>query len=178
MKEWNVVLTSHTNQEQRLLHELVGLGEFQPSGFRGVIVGLVPDPHTFLETLRQRWQEQPFLPEILSTAVPVRAMFPFTLEDLMTRLHEHLRPFAREIGDRPFYVRLKRRGHKGIIHSQEVEQALDRFLLEEITALGFSPVIDFTEPQCLVVVELIHNQCGVALITQEHKAHYPFIKVT
>lgn len=177
MKEWNVVLTSHPNQERRLLQELVGLGEFQPSGFREVIIGLVGDLNTFLETLRHRWQKQPFLPEILSTVIPVRAMFPFTTADLMTRLQEHLTPLAQEIGDRSFYVRLKRRGHKGELHSQEIEQALDRFLTEEITTLGFSPVIDFTEPQCIVVVELIHNQGGVGFMTQEHKARYPFIKV-
>ena len=175
MHEWNVVLTSHPKKEQRLLQELVGLGEFQPSGFREVIVGLVADLQAFLEILRHRWQEQLFLPEILSTVAPVRAMFPFTLDDLRDRLQKHLEPLAREIGGRPFYVRLKRRGHKGKIHSQDVEQALDLFLKEKIAGLGFSPVIDFTEPECLVVVELIHNQCGVGLITREDQARYPFL---
>jgi len=175
MHEWNVVLTSHPNQEDRLLQELAGLGEFQSSGFREVIVGLVADLRTFLETLRHRWQTQPFLPEFLSTVVPVRAMFSFTLENLINRLQEHLAPLAREIGGRPFYVRLKRRGHKGKIHSQEVEQDLDAFLKEEIAAQGFSPVIDFAEPECVVVVELVHNQAGVGLITREHLARYPFL---
>jgi len=175
MHEWNVVLTSHPNQEQRLLQEVAGLGEFQPSGFREVIVGLVADLQAFLETLRQRWQTQPFLPEILSTVAPVRAMFPFTLDDLRDRLQEHLEPLAREIDGRPFYVRLKRRGHKGKIHSQEVEQALDDFLKKEIAAQGFSPVIDFTEPECVVVVEIIHNQAGVGFVTREHLARYPFL---
>jgi tRNA(Ser,Leu) C12 N-acetylase TAN1 len=173
--EWNVVLTSHPNQEDRLLQELAGLGDFQPSGFREVIVGLVDDPQSFLETLRHRWETQPFLPEFLSTVAPVRAMFPFRVHDLMDRLLEHIEPLAREIDGRAFYVRLKRRGHKGRIHSQEVEQALDQFLKEEIASQGFSPVIDFTEPECVVVVELVHNQAGVGLITREHLARYPFL---
>jgi len=78
MKEWNVVLTSHANQERRLLSELAGLGEFQSTGFREVIIGLVPNTPEFLETLLKRWQEQLFLPEMLSTVAPVRAVFPFT----------------------------------------------------------------------------------------------------
>lgn len=177
MPEWNVVLTSHTNQEQRLRLELADLGEFRPTGFREVLTGQVPDTLAFLERLRKRWLEQPFLPEILSTVVPVRAMFPFTLENLVARLEEHLKPLAPEIGAQPFYVRLKRRGHKGVIASQEVEQALDRFLKEEIAALGLTPTIDFTDPGVIVVVETIHTQCGVGLITREMKARYPFVKV-
>lgn len=177
MKVWNVVLTSQTNQESRLLQEVAGLGEFQPSGFREVIIGLVPDTKEFLETMRQRWQEQLFLKEILGTIIPVSAMFPFTVEDLLPRLKEHLEPFALEIKDQPFYVRLIRRGHKGEVNSQEIEQALDRFLAEKITGLGFSPVIDFHKPRYIVAVELIHNQCGVGLITAEEKAKYPFVKI-
>jgi|UniRef100_A0A7C3V5J5 tRNA(Ser,Leu) C12 N-acetylase TAN1 len=177
MKVWNVVLTSHSNREQRLLREVADLGEFHPSGFREVIIGLVPDIPAFLETMRQRWQEQTFLQEILSTIVPVSVMFPFNVADLLPRLQEHVAPFASEIDGHPFYVRLIRRGHKGEINSQEIEQALDRFLADKISTLGFSPVIDFQGPRYIVVVELIHNQCGVGLLSTELKARYPFIRV-
>jgi len=177
LKDWNVVLTSQANQERRLLLELAGLGEFQSTGFREVIIGKAPDVGEFLETLLRRWQEQPFLPEILSTVVPVRTMFPFTLENLGPRLEEQVKPLAPEIGAQPFYVRLKRRGHKGELMSQEIEQALDRFLKEEIAALGLTPTIDFTDPGVIVVLETLHNQCGVGLITREMKNRYPFIKV-
>jgi len=177
MKEWNVVLTSHANQERRLLSELAGLGEFQSTGFREVIVGQVPNPSEFLEILLKRWQEQLFLPEMLSTVVPVRVVFPFTLGNLLGLLEDQVKPLALEIGEEPFYVRLKRRGHKGEIASQEVEQVLDRFLKEELDSLGFTPSIDFQNPGVIVVVEIIHNQCGVGLITWDLKARYPFIKV-
>ncbi len=177
MKTWNVVLTSHSNQERRLLREVAPFGEFQSSGFREVILGNVADLPAFLEDLRDRWEKQPFFRDMLSTVVPVRVMFSFALEDLMSRLERHLIPLAPEIGDRPFYVRLKRRGHKGEIHSQQVEQALDRFLLEKTAALGFSPVVDFTKAQIVVVVEIVHNQCGLGLITSEMQARYPFIRL-
>jgi tRNA(Ser,Leu) C12 N-acetylase TAN1 len=177
MKEWNVVLTSQMDQERRLLRELEGLGEFSPSGFREVIIGKVPDLTIFLETLKEYWEGKAFFPQLLSTVVPVRRVFPFTLENLVDRLQEEVRPLAAEIRDQAFYVRMKRRGHKGEISSLEVEQALDHFLKEELTSRGFSPHIDFTRPEVIVVVETIHNQCGLNLITREMKDRYPFIKV-
>lgn len=177
MKDWNVVITSHMGEESRLLRELEDLGEFHPSGFREVILGKVPDVAGFLETLRRGWEEKPYLPIILSTVIPVRVVFPFTLENLLPQLRERVLDFIPEIGNAPFYVRMKRRGHKGELSSQEVEQALDPFLLEELAARGLKGHIDFDAPEVILVVETIHNQCGLGLVTREIKERYPFIKV-
>ncbi len=177
MKDWNVVVTSQMGQEPRLLRELAGLGEFQASGFREVLIGKVPDQWEFLENLRKRWQEQPFLPEILSTAAPLTALFAFTLENLLPRLREAARAFLPHLANRSFYVRVKRRGHKGEIKSQEVEQDLDRFLLDALAAQDTPGRIDFHDPDAILLVELLHNQCGLGLISREMRRQYPFIKV-
>ncbi len=177
MKEWNVVVTGHMGQQPRLLRELADLGEFEASGFREVLLGRVPDLHGFLEVLRQRWQEQPFLPQFLSTVTPVTVVFPFTLENLLPRLKEASQAFLPELGHKAFYVRVKRRGHKGEIKSQEVEQELDHFLLETLAAVATPGHIDFTHPDVIFMVELLHNQCGIGLITREMRERYPFIKV-
>jgi tRNA(Ser,Leu) C12 N-acetylase TAN1 len=177
MKEWNVVITSQMGNEHRLLRELEGLGEFHPSGFREVIVGKVPDVEDFLEILKRDWEKKPFIPQILSTVVPIRVLFPFTLENLVARLQEKIPELFEEIADAVFYVRMKRRGHKGELSSQEVEQSLDRFILEELAARGGRGRIDFDAPEVIVVVETIHNQCGLGLVTREMKERYPFIKV-
>ena len=137
MKEWNVVLTSYMRQEHRLLGELAGLGAFQTSGFKEVIIGLVPDVGEFLETLRRWWDEKLFLQDLLSAVVPLKLVFPFTLENLLPRLKAEALALGPEIGDRAFYVRLKRRGHKGELSSQPVEQALDQFLKEELDPKNF-----------------------------------------
>lgn len=177
MKDWNVVVTSFMNQEHRLLPELSGLGEFHPSGFRETIIGKVPDVGKFLEALKDRWNEQPFLLELVSSVVPVREVFPFTLENLLPKLHEKVLDLGPEIDDRAFYVRMKRRGHKGELDSQKVEQALDQFLKEELESRGQKCHIDFEASEVIVVVETIHNQCGLGLVTREMKERYPFIKV-
>lgn len=177
MKDWNVVLTSQMGQERRLLQEMADYGEFHHSGFRAVIIGKVPDITEFLETLKRTWETQPFLPEILSSAVPAQVVFPFSLENLMDRLKQEALAFLPEIDEKPFYVRVKRRGHKGEISSQEVEQALDPFLLDQLAAQDRQGRIDFDQPELILFVELLHNQCGLSLITRDMKERYPFIKV-
>jgi len=177
MKDWNVVVTSFMNQEYRLLTKLAGLGDFHLSGFREVIIGKVLDVGQFLETLKRYWDEKPFLPELLSTIVPLREVFPFTLENIEERLREKVLALIPEIGDRAFYVRLKRRGRKGELSSQEMEQTLDQFLKEELASRGKKSRVDFEAAEVMVVVELIHNQCGLGLVTREMKERYPFIKV-
>ncbi|MBW1991479.1 MAG: hypothetical protein JRI59_05075 [Deltaproteobacteria bacterium] len=177
MKDWNLVLTSQMGQERRLLQELGDLGEFRPSGFREVAIGKVADPAAFLEALRRRWEEQPFLPRMLSSVTPIQVLFPFTLDNLLDRLKQEARKFLPEIAGKAFYVRVKRRGYKGEISSQAVEQDLDRFLLDELAAEGREARIDFHAPEVILFVEILHNQAGLTLITRDMKERYPFIKV-
>jgi tRNA(Ser,Leu) C12 N-acetylase TAN1 len=177
MKDWNVVLTSHMGQEHRLLHEVADYGEFHPSGFREVIIGKVPDPAEFLNILKHSWESQPFLSGMLSTATPVHRLFSFPTEGLADRLRQEALAFLPRLEGKAFYVRVKRRGHKGEISSQEVEQALDRFLLDELAAQGREGRIDFNNPDIILFVEILHNQCGLSVITQEMRRRYPFIKM-
>jgi len=177
MKDWNVVITSYMRQEHRLLRELAPLGEFRPSGFAAVLLGKVPDISRFLEILKESWEKKPYLPELLSSVVPVGRVFSFTVANLVARLQDELRTLAPEIGNRAFYVRLKRRGHKGEIKSVEVEQALDHFLKEEFCARGQGCYVDFEKAEVLVVVEIIHNQGAISLVTRELKERYPFVKI-
>lgn len=177
MKNWNVVITSYRNNERRLLRELEGLGEFVGSGFRNVIIGKVPEVEDFFESLQRCWEERPFLRYVLSSVVPLWVVFPFTRESLLERLKQEILALGPEIGNAPFYVRMKRRGHKGQISSMEVEQALDRFLLDELAARGQKCRVDFTAAEIIVVIEAIHTQCGLGLVTKEMKARFPFIKV-
>ena len=177
MKDWNLVITSFMRQERRLLQELSGMGEFQPSGFAAVILGKVSDVHAFMEKLRELYGKSPVLSDLLSTVVPVRTVFPFTLENLETRLEEEIRALAPEIGGRAFYVRMKRRGHKGELKSVELEQTLDRFLKEEFCSQGQNCFVDFQAAEVIVVIETVHSQCGVGLVIREMKERYPFVRI-
>jgi hypothetical protein len=54
---------------------------------------------------------------------------------------------------------------------------VDHFLREQLESRGQRCRIDFAAPEVIVVVETIHNQCGLGLVTREMKERYPFIKV-
>jgi len=74
-------------------------------------------------------------------------------------------------------VRIERRGHAGGIHSQSLEQELDRILMNRLQDQGAVPCIDFKDPDAIVAVELIGDECGVGLITRTMRARFPFVKV-
>lgn len=74
-------------------------------------------------------------------------------------------------------VRIERRGHAGDIHSQPLEQELDRTLLAHLREQGAAPLIDFKDPDAIVAVELIGNECGGGLITRTMRERFPFVKV-
>jgi hypothetical protein len=97
-----VVITSYTRQQERLLQELAGLGEFQPSGCTAVILGKVPEVGEFLEALKNLWGKSPFLSEYLSGVVPIRTVISFTVENLAAHLKEELRALGPEIGNQAF----------------------------------------------------------------------------
>lgn len=177
MKDWNVILTAYMNKGRQLLRMVDSLGDFQGSGFHEVFIGKVPGLDKFLEDLRRLWEEEPDLSEVLSTVVPIRQVFPFTLENLLPRLQKETQDLLNDIGDSPFYVRLKRRGHKGELSSLSIEQELDSFLKELCARRGQRCRIDFDEAEKIIVIETIHNQCGIGLVSREMKARYPFIKV-
>ena len=178
MQDWNLVLTSHMYQERRLLEELASQGEFRPTGFTAVLLGRVPDVPAFLDYLRGRWLRQAYVPTLLSRVVPVRRVFAFTPEDLAARIIETASEWLPEIGDAPFYVRMQRRGYKGVISSQAVEQAVDQALVEACRRWGRLCRIDFAAAEYIVAVQTVHTQCGVGLISRGMQETYPFIRLT
>ena len=74
-------------------------------------------------------------------------------------------------------VRIKQRGHAGDIHSQPLEQELGRTLLAHLREQSAAPLIDFKDPDAIVAVELIGDECGVGLITRTMRERFPFVKV-
>jgi len=178
MQDWNLVVTSHMYQERRLREELAAQGDFQPTGFTAVLLGRVPDVPAFLDYLLGRWLRQAYFPTLLSRVVPVRRVFPFTPEDLASQVAHTALAWLPEIGDAPFYVRMQRRGYKGIISSQAVEQAVDQILAEDCRRRGRQCRIDFAAAEFIVAVQTVHSQCGVGLVSRRMQETYPFIRIT
>jgi len=122
-------------------------------------------------------QENPGRMRSLSQVVPLERTFHFNLPDFMDRLKETISPYAERIKDKKFYVRVKRRGHKGEISSQEVEKESAGFILETLEKAGKQAHVKFDDPDAIIVVETIADWAGLAFITRQMKEKYPLVKI-
>jgi len=177
MREWNILATTHWGQERRAIRFLTQHGEFKSSGFKDVLRGHVEDVNLFLVKLEVIRQESPGRIDSLSQVVPLEQTFYFELPDLIEKLKETVLPYAEKIEDKKFYVRVKRRGYKGEISSQEIEKEVAGVVIEKLEKAGKHAQVSFSDPDVIIVVETIANWAGVTLITRDMKEKYPLIKV-
>jgi tRNA(Ser,Leu) C12 N-acetylase TAN1 len=174
---WNILVTAKELDERHLARMLKRFGDFRWTRFRGVLVGRVEDVPAFLDQLIRCQEDDPSFLDPLAKLVPVDQTFTFTVETFVEQLKAAVLPYADRIGNGSFYVRLERRGHHGEIHSQQVEQELDRLLIAALSEKGLTPKIDFKDPDWILAIETIGDVCGVGALSRELRARYPFIKV-
>ncbi len=176
--EWNVLATALIRKERYLLRFLRAYGEFKGSGFRDVIIGRVDKVEVFLDALECMRREHPGRLWHLSQIVPVEKTFQFGLSDFREKLREAVIPYAEQLEDGcKFYVRVKRRGHKGELSSLVIETEISALLLDAIERAGKHAQVRFEDPDKFIIVETLGNRAGVGLITREMRGRYPFIKV-
>jgi tRNA(Ser,Leu) C12 N-acetylase TAN1 len=165
-------------KERSLLRLLRAYGEFKGSGFRDVIVGRVEDVDAFLDALECVLKEHPARLRHLSQIVPIEKTFQFDLSDFKQKLLTVILPYADQMENNcRFYVRVKRRGHKGEISSLEVEQEMAGFILDALEKAGKQAQVKFEDPDKFIIVETIGDRAGVGLITRALRERYPFIRV-
>jgi tRNA(Ser,Leu) C12 N-acetylase TAN1 len=175
--EWNILATAFMRRERALLKLMRNFGEFKGSGYRDVLLGKVEDVHAFLEQMETLCREQPRKVSPLSQIVPIEKTFEFSPSDFRDGLKEAISPYAENLENSKFYVRIKRRGHKGELSSQEIEKEMAAFILDFIGEAGKQAQVSFEDPDKFIIVETIENRAGVGLITREMRERYPFIKV-
>ena len=177
LPSWNVVVTAKDHEQRHLARCVKRLGDFWWTPFHGLLVGRVEDHEAFCEQLRRSEEERPGFLRPLARLIPIDRTFTFQVEYLPAQLERAVLAFADRIDSGSFYVRIERRGHAGAIHSQPLEQELDRTLLVHLREQGAAPLIDFKDPDAIVAVELIGDECGVGLITRTMRERFPFVKV-
>lgn len=176
-RPWNVMLTAKNRQQRDLARMVKHLGDFRWTPFLGVMVGRVENPEAFCDQLLRSEQDKPGFLEPLARLVPLDRAFTFRVETLAEELKQAVLSYADRIDGGSFYVRIERRGHTGDFHSQPLEQELDRTLMDQLRDRGAAPRIDFKDPDMIVAVELIGDDCGVGLVTRAMRERYPFVKV-
>ncbi len=173
MEEWNVLVVSERNMEEELLKELEEDGEFEPSGFRDVLIGYVYDIGEFLDDAEAKKYRH------LSRVVPIDDSFFVSPDNVIEILKRRIERYVDEFepGD-TFGFRVERRGMKDKISSQAVEREVGGYfydLLEKIQ--GRKPKVNLKNPDKLIAIEIVGNRCGFGFITKEMRNKYRVIKI-
>jgi adenylyl- and sulfurtransferase ThiI len=177
MQEWNILATAFWGRGKDALRLLTPHGEFKGSGFKDVLQGYVEDVHLLLDKLELMRQENPDKITSLSQILALERTFTFNLPDFMDKLKETVLPYVEKVEGKKFYVRVKRRGHKGEMSSLEIEKEISSFIFEKLEEAGKPAQVSFSDPDVIIIVETIANRAGVALVTREMREKYPLIKV-
>lgn len=159
----------------RLRGALSRFGRFRATPFRGVCVGRVEDPWSFLEALRAAREAQAPWTRALARAIPISCSFEFAPETLAAQLCEAVADFAACMQG-SFHVRLERRGLSGVVDSPAIERAVADHLYDFVASRGLRLRTDFEDPDWLVAAETVGNECGVALISREMRLRFPFVQ--
>ncbi len=177
MKEWNILATAFRGRGKDALRLLILHGDFKGSGFKDVLQGHVEDVNLFLEKLELMRKENPNWMTSLSQILPLERTFSFNLTDFMDKLKEAILLYVEKVEGKKFYVRAKRRGHKGEMSSLEIEKEISSFIFEELQKTGKLAQVSFSDPDVVIIVETIANRAALAFITRELREKYPLIRI-
>lgn len=174
---WNILATAKDHQQRHLARRLKRFGDFHWTAYGGLLIGRVEDQPAFFTQLLRCEEDEPGFLAPVARIVPISRTFGFTPENLLFQLQEIALGWAGQIDSGTFYVRCERRGHAGVLHSHDIEEALEAVLRQDLQAQGRQPRVDFKDPELILAVELIDNVCGVGLLTKALRAQYPFVRV-
>jgi tRNA(Ser,Leu) C12 N-acetylase TAN1 len=177
MRPWNVLATSLEGRRPALLAALRRLGTFWGAGYKNVLVGRVDDHDAFLEAVRERLGTDFLLESSLTKIVPVEYVAEFDGPRLTEVVVALIAPAAPRLSGKTFYVRLERRGFKGVVHTPTVERAVGEALLHAAAHHGRPATVTFQDPDLIVALETTGSLVGVALLSRELRSRFPFVRV-
>ena len=119
--------------QRDLMRAFLEHGDFKRTEFKDVIIGDVADIDKFFKTVKSKCEEREDLAMALSRLVPIYKNIVFAPDIFFELAKDEIKEYADAIkNNETFYVRIERRGLKGILNSQKEEQKLDDFMLEEL----------------------------------------------
>ena len=176
--DWNVLVTLPENTFREARRMLSRWGRIEPTGYYNVLVMHVADPNIFLADFAAAVAETPGLLNFVSHVVPVQQSFPFDSSETFEREARGVAlGWLADLAGASFYVRLHRRGFKGIISTQPEERFLDEVLLDALADAGTPGRIRFADPDRVIQVETVDGRAGMSLWTREDMHRFPFLGV-
>ena len=177
MRDWNVVVTVNEDGYRRVRRMLERYGAMAPTDFYNVMVMRVADPEGLMSDLQNRIQDSPGLMNDLSRVVPAAQTFDFqTVAEFEEKSREIVLRWAPQLANKHFYVRLHRRGFKGVLSTPQEERFLDEVILDALEQAGTPGRIDFDDPDVVIDIETVGNRAGISLWTREDLQQFEFLR--
>ncbi len=177
MRPWNVLVTALEGRRDALRAALRPLGAFAGSGYRNVLVGLVPDVPAFLEQVHEELARGTLLRSALARVVPVELHAELDPADPAAALAAAAEPLLERLGTGTFYVRVERRGLKGTVDSAALEREVGTRLWRALEARGCVPRVAFRDPDHVLAIETLGRHAGLGLLSRALRLRYPFVRV-
>lgn len=176
--DWNVLVTLPEDTFREARRMLSRWGRVAPTGYYNVLVMHVADPGAFLAGFAAAVAETPGLLNFVSHVVPAQKTFLFDSSEAFEREARTIAlGWLPDLAGTSFYVRLHRRGFKGIISTQPEERFLDAVLLTALADAGTPGRIRFADPDKVIQIETVDGRAGMSLWTREDLRRFPFIGV-
>lgn len=178
MRDWNVIVTVSPGpeHENRLLQGVRYFGEFHRSRFKDVVLGRVADTRAFLDALLHAKESNAQWIAVLGRVIPAEQTFQFTPSSLAELIKAAVDAMVPRMTCGTFHVRLERRGLGSEIDTQHVEREVADHVFDAALARNQRMRVSFEDPDCIVAVETVGDECGMALLTREMRHHYPFVQ--
>jgi len=175
---WNLLATSLEGQRESLLYALRSLAKFRRGGFPNVLIAKVDEPRAFLERLQEAHDRVQAIRGGLGKAIPMERTVRFGgpdtfLDDVTTALE----PLLDRIAGRTFFVRVFRRGFRGMIDSTSAEGEIGARLVALLQARGEQPKVTFRDADVAVSIETVRDELGIALLDRDLRAAHPFVRI-
>lgn len=178
IKDWNVLVTAQERHFKQALRTLHRFGKAGSTDFYDVMVLRVEDIPEFLQEVREAYEREPEFATLFGRFAPVTRRFTFqSPEEFESKAVETAREWLERLHGKRFHVRMHRRGFKGRLQSQKEEQFLDRFLRESLEQIDVLAEITFEDPDCIIDLETLGQNAGMAIWTRDELKKYPFLKV-
>jgi tRNA(Ser,Leu) C12 N-acetylase TAN1 len=178
MEGWNAVVNVRTAGYRRAFEALEEFGPVSKTDFYNVLAMEARDVPVMLDTLRERFLNDPAYLDFLSRLIPVTRTFLFqSPEEFEEKAGEAALGWAPELAGKGFHVRMHRRGFKGRLSGLEEERFLDDALLEALRRAGTPGRVTFEDPDAVIAVETIAQWAGMSLWSRQELKQYPFVRV-
>ena len=177
MKDWNVVVSVFQDGYSRALRALQKLGVAERSPYHNVLVMKVDDPAVMLEMIEKNTEENPALYDAISRVAPAMRYFDFlSEEEFVEKAKAVLREWLPRLAGRSFHVRLRRRGTKHELCTQDAERLFNDAIVDATTRTGMASTISFTDSDVVIEIDTVDNRAGLGLWTRDELARHHVLR--